>query len=49
MNTSHLFSADMDNDSKLGRNDLLTVLDRITDSSLENSERNEIIDKVRQQ
>ncbi|XP_065060544.1 calcium and integrin-binding family member 2-like [Rhopilema esculentum] len=37
---------DMDNDSKLGRNDLLAVLDRITDSSLETSERNEIIDKI---
>ena len=42
----YLLVLDFDNDSRLGRNDLMTVLGLITDGSLEESEKMDIVDKV---
>ena len=46
--TSNLPS-DIDNDSKLSREDLKKVLSMITDNTLKEEEKSEIIDKVRQE
>ena len=37
---------DIDNDSRLSRNDLTTVLSMVTDGTLKEAEISEIIDKV---
>ena len=48
INTSNLLS-DIDNDSKLSRDDLKIVLSMITDNTLQEEEKSEIIDKVKQE
>lgn len=40
------FAADIDFDTKLSRNDLSTVLSMITDDTLRQEEKEEIVDKV---